>query len=355
MKKILLAAVVCSLSLMLVACGSTKNVVSGYKSGDVTLGEYKGLTYKATSTEITEEAIDAKVNSFLNSCKEEYEITDRAAELGDTLAIDYVGYMDGVAFDGGTGSTDLELGSKSFIDGFEDGLVGANAGDKVTLDLTFPDPYQNNPDFAGKPATFEVTVNAIKGYTIPEISDELVNEKTSYSTVEAYRASIKGSLAADAEQAAQENKEYEVIEKAIANATFNKDLTAEITESKNNLISNYDQMYQSYYGVDTFTVYSAMYGYTQEQFDEFMTSQAEMSVKYSYMLSAIAEAEKLEATDDEVKSLISEMINSYGYENEEALNNQLRTYYNADPQKVLKDQVLLNKATDIIVNSAVEE
>lgn len=355
MKKIMTVVLVALLGIMLVACGKTENTVSGYKTGDVTLGEYKGIRYSVEPAEVTEEQIDAELETFLYSCREEQQITDRAVETGDTVSIDYVGYMDGVAFEGGTGSHDLEIGSGAFIPGFEDGLVGANIGDVRTLDLTFPDPYQNNPDYSGKAVTFEVTVNAIKVYVTPELTDELVDSKTSYTTIEAYRKSIRGTLSQKAEQAAAENKEYTVIEKAIANTTFNKDLSAEIADTKSKIISNYDQMYQSYYGYDSFTVYQAMYGFTAEEFDEYMASQAEMSVKYSYMLSAVADVEKLTASDEEIDALIDEMLASYGYASEDVLNADLINNYNAQPRTVLADQVKMNKATELILSTAVEE
>lgn len=355
MKKYLLAALLLCLSLVLAACGKSKNLVTGYTSGDVTLGEYKGLTYTPESTEVSDEDVEASVKQFLNSNKTDYEVTDRAVESGDTVNIDFVGYMDGTAFDGGTGSTDLQIGSNQFIPGFEDGLIGAELGAKVSLDLTFPDPYQQSPDLAGKPVTFEVTVNSITGHTIPELTDELVAEKTSSKTVEEYRASVRTNLETQAVQNAADKKEVDLIEKAVQNAVYNKDLTAETEAAKTKLIANTDSMYQSYYGVDTFTFFSSVYGFDQDTFNSYMLSQAEMSVKYSYLLSAIAEAEGFEASEDDINALIQDMLSNYGYESEEILFSSLKEQYKADGRKVIADQVKLNKATEIILSTAVAE
>ena len=142
--------------------------------GSITLGEYKGIPVTVTEPTVTDEEVDAQIQQLLNSSAEYLEV-DREAQLGDQVNIDYKGMKDGVAFDGGTAEGyDLVLGSNSFIDGFESGLVGAKKGEEVTLNLTFPDPYQNNPDLAGQAVVFEVKVNNVKEKTVPELTDDFV-------------------------------------------------------------------------------------------------------------------------------------------------------------------------------------
>ena len=142
----------------------------------VKLGEYKGIAVTVTEASVTDEEVENQIQQVLNS-KAEYREVDRAAQTGDQVNIDYKGLLDGEAFEGGTAEGyDLTLGSGSFIDGFEDGLVGAVKGDQKDLNLTFPDPYPNNPDLAGKEVVFEVTVNAVKERSIPELTDEFVKK-----------------------------------------------------------------------------------------------------------------------------------------------------------------------------------
>ena len=141
----------------------------------VTLGQYEGIEVPASEIAVTQAQIEAEIAELLSEHSETKEVTDRAAKLGDTVDIDYEGYMDGEQFEGGTGNNpSLELGSGSFIDGFEDGIVGHKVGDNFDLDLSFPDPYPNNPDLAGKPVTFIVTLNSITETVEPTLTDAFV-------------------------------------------------------------------------------------------------------------------------------------------------------------------------------------
>ncbi len=357
-KRLSAAALVLCLALVLGGCKKgDANVITGYKNGDVTLGQYTGIEYSPLSTEVTDEDVQAKLDNFLSSNKEKTEVTDRTdVRDGDVTSIDFTGYMNGETFEGGTGTDyPLTIGSGQFIEGFEDGLIGVNVGETVDLPLQFPDPYQNNPDFAGKPVTFTVKVNGIYTMVTPELTDELVAEKTDYDTVEAYRNYLADQLKSQKESDAESSKQYDVVTKVIENATFVKDLTAEITEAKNNMIASYNSMYQSAYGIDAATFFGYIYGMSTEAFDEYMTSQAEMNTKFGYVASAIAEKEKLEATDDEITALAADMLDSYGYESIDELYAQLKSVYKAEGKDVVAAQVKLNKAADIMYNSAVAE
>lgn len=172
----------------------------GAAEDSVTLGEYKGVAYTPASVEITDEQVDKEVQKLADSNLVE---VDRPAAEGDTVNIDYVGKKDGVAFDGGTASGyDLKLGSNTFIDGFEDGLIGAVKGQKLDLDLTFPEGYPSE-DLAGQAVVFEVTVNAVK--TPSELNDDLVMANTDYKTLEEYREATRNDL----EKQAADNAEYQ--------------------------------------------------------------------------------------------------------------------------------------------------
>ena len=163
----------------------------------VKLGDYKNLEVTETKTEITDADVEDYISQQLTYKAE--EITeDRPVQENDTVNIDYTGYLDGEAFDGGSATdSDLLIGSNSFIDGFESGLIGKSKGEEVTLDLTFPDPYSNNPDLAGKPVQFKVKINAIKA--APELTDEWVKNNTDKQTVDEYKEEIKNSLKENAD------------------------------------------------------------------------------------------------------------------------------------------------------------
>ena len=184
MKKqtVFMAAVLAAVALA-TGCGAKKSEVKTDYVDDlskyVTLGEYKGLEYEETSTEVTDEDVQAELDYLLESKADVEKIMDGTVADGDTVNIDFTGMRDGVAFDGGSGTGyDLTIGSNSFIDNFEEQLIGMKPGDTKEINVTFPDPYPNNPDLAGVPVVFEVTVNYICGENIiPEMSDQFIADK----------------------------------------------------------------------------------------------------------------------------------------------------------------------------------
>lgn len=357
MKKLLFTAMVLCMSIALVACSKNKNPLTGYVKGDVTLGQYTNLTYNPLSTEVSEEEIDAQINSLLSSKAVRTEVTDRnTVEKGDTVNLDYTGYIDGVAFDNGADTGfDLVIGSGRFIPGFEDGLIGAESGSTVDVDVTFPDPYTNNPDLSGKPATFKCVINGIFTYVVPELTEEFIAENTESDSIAAYREYVRTNLTSNKEADAASQKEMALIEAAIANCTFHKDLSEETANSAQSLITNYDSMFQSYYQVDAATYFGVMYGMSEDQFKEYMYNQAETNIKYSYMLSAIADKEKFTASDNEITELAGSMAVDYGFETADELYAQLKSFYGTEGKNIVAEQVRLNKAGDLIVSSAVAQ
>ena len=352
MKKIIATVIAVCLCLALAGC-SKKNPVTGYKSGDVTLGQYKGLTYTKASTEVSDDAVESKINSELANHSERVAVTDRTVETGDTVNIDYVGKVDGVAFEGGSASgTELEIGSGRMIPGFEDGIIGFALGETRTIDVTFPEEYSNS-ELAGKAATFDITVNSIFEMVLPELTEEFVKETLEYDSIAAYRDAVRAELKASAEEDAEAQKFNDVISAAVNNATFNKDLSEEITKAKNSIVSNYDSMAQSYYGVDAKTLFQALYGMTDEQYDTYMTSQAESNAKYNYLLSAVADVEKITVTDDEIRTYAESLLSSYGVASVDELYAMIKQNTEIEGKTMITEQVKLNKASDLIVESAV--
>ncbi|MDO5416796.1 MAG: trigger factor, partial [Lachnospiraceae bacterium] len=281
--------------------------------GSVTLGEYKGLEITEPDVEVTDEQVESQIQYVLSSKATTEEVTGRPAQDGDIVNIDYVGMKDGVAFEGGTAEGyDLTLGSGSFIDGFEDGLIGANTGDEVSLNLTFPENY-GNADLAGQAVVFDVTVNAIKEKKDAVLDDEFVKTVSETSkTVDEYRAEIRSQLEEAAAQNAEIQKQNEAMLQVIENATY-EGLDEHVeAEFGNQLIQMNAALKQQ--GMEL-SSYATMFGMDEEGFKDYMRSDIENSIKVSLAAAKIAEQENLEV-DDEARKAVAEI---YGLESPEEL------------------------------------
>lgn len=357
MKKVLLAAVLACLCLALTACGKKADPVTGYVSGDVTLGEYKNLTYAPYAKEVTETEVETEINSFLTSKATTEEVTDRnVTETGDVIYVDYIGSIDGVPFENGsaTGAA-ITLGTSGYLTDFMDGLTGVEVGNPVSFNVTFPDPYQNDTSLSGKTARFDAKVLKICKKVVPELTDEFVAANTSYTTVDQYKESVLEGLKSNKETAALNSKSNDVFAAVIENATFNRDLTDLIATSKSNLIASYDSQMSSTYGVTAQQYYNLVYGLSEEAFDKYMENQAAASVKFSLVLSAIVEKEELKTDSEEIKTTAATMAQSYGYDSLDAFYTSLKSQYNADPEEIVKSNVLLTKAMEVVLDSAIEK
>lgn len=279
----------------------------------VTLGEYIGLEVTKAEALVTDEQVDEQIKRILQENPEETTVTDRPAQEGDVVNIDYVGMKDGEAFAGGTAAGhDLKLGSNSFIDGFEDGLVGANTGDELSLNLTFPENY-GNAELAGQAVVFDVTVNAIKEQSEAELTDEFVKRvsKTS-TTVEAYRKEIREQMEESARQDAKIRMQNQAMDLAMAASTFESldpqvDLEFQLQMGEINESLKQGNM--------TLADYTAMFGMDEESFNSFMRADIENRLKVTLTAEAIAKAENLEVDDD----ARLEVAKVYGLENIEDL------------------------------------
>ena len=334
------------------------NLITGYKTGDVTLGQYTGITYKPLSTEVTDEEVQVELDNYLYSYKSKVEITDRdIVESGDIVDLNYEGFKDGVAFSGGTGSKDnLEIGSGAFIPGFEDALIGHQKGTSFSIDVTFPENY-GNTDLAGQPATFNITLNGIYKYVIPEATDEFISEKTTqkYTTVEAYKENLRNQIRSEKEEEAEESKQYLVAQKLIDNTTFNMDMEAEVQRGYESLIAYNNSMTMGTYGMDAAGFYYTYYGLPLEQYEKMMREQAEFSVRYEFARSAIVEAENFEVTDKEIEELATKQMNAYNYTSLEEFYSALEQANGVEAKLYLREQVKLNKASDLVYSTAIPE
>lgn len=333
MKKKLMAVLLAGMMVLAAGCGN---------KGKVTIGEYKGLAL----TSVSQADVDAEIATMLENMAEYVEV-ERAAADGDTVNINYTGLLNGEAFEGGTDDSeagfDLVLGSNSFIDGFEDGLIGAVAGEKRDLDLTFPENY-TNADLAGKAVVFQVTVNAVKEKRVPEFNDELVAEKVpEYPTVEAYTEALRENM--------NQTTYYEqVTEQLMASSEVQKYNEAEVLLRKERLIAEYTsyaEYYGSYYGLDTETAITYFLGFgSMEAFEEEMGKYAYEVEKNAMIIEEIAKIEGIEVSDDLYATEVAEMAEYYGYETTEEFEE-------ANGKDNIVNSILSELVMDFIIDNAV--
>lgn len=313
----------------------------------VTLGQYLGVEAEKASTEVTDKEIEDTINSILDANAGYEQIKEGTVAEGDTVGIDYVGKLDGVAFEGGTGSSDLKIGSNSFIDGFEDGLIGVKIGETVDLNLTFPDPYKNNPDLAGKAVVFTVTVNYKLGTEKirPEFDDELAKE-LKFDSAEALREDIVKSLKEQKESDAENAYMMAVWEAVIENCEIKKhdDL---YNEYYDNFFEQYESM-ASYYGVTLETFLSSYYQMKYEDFVKYAEEYATACMEQELVCRAIAANEKMTVTDEEYAEILAQYYKDYGSGFKDEA--ELETYYGKER---LKNDVLLQEAIDLVIDNAV--
>lgn len=290
----------------------------GYVASEyITIGEYKGLTVEAVKEEITEAIIDERLESNVGNfgTKVMEVITEDGVREGDVVTIDYVGKKDGEAFDGGTAEGyNLEIGSNTFIDGFEDGLIGVQSGETVDLELTFPENYTSE-ELADQAVVFTVTVQEIKRMP-EEITDDMINTGTSgkYTTVDDYREYIRSFMEEDAQEdyeAAIINSVMEMVYASTEFKGFPQDLVDFCTAS----MDAYYEEYAAYYSMDLETFISVM-GLTLEEYEEEVLASVNNTLEMEFCYAAIAEAEGIEVSEEEYQNAVDEymtMYASYGY------------------------------------------
>ena len=291
-----------------------------YNGSDyLTLGEYKGLTIEVEPIEITDAQIENRITSDIRNSEEGKEtFTEGTVASGDVANIDFVGKLDGETFDGGSmDGYDLEIGSGTFIDGFEEGLIGTAIGDTVDLNLTFPETYQNT-DLAGKDVVFTVTVNSVQRYK--EMSDELASALSDgeAETVDAYRERVRTMLEEDALEERTEMAKSELLAQAADNSTISE-YPQDLLEYTENDVESYYQSYASMYGVDLNTFLSAFVGVTEEDFPAYKEVVAQNSIKQEFAVAAISDQEHLLPEGDELAKAYDELAQQVGVENGAAL------------------------------------
>lgn len=312
---------------------------------EVTLGEYVGLKVNKIEHNVTDEDVenDIKTAQAKNARLVPQE-DGKEAESGNILTIDFEGFVDGVPFEGGKGEGyELELGSNTFIPGFEDQLIGKKVGEDVDVNVTFPEEY-HAPDLAGKPALFKVKVHEIKVRELPELDDDFASEVSEFETMEEYRKSVRERLEKIAEDKVKTETENAVIEKAVEVCEVEIP-EAMIKDQADRMLSDFAQRLQ-YQGMDL-NMYMQYTGSNVEAMKENFKPQAEKQLKVSLVLEAISKAEGIDVTDEEVNDRIAEMAKQYNME-----ADKLKELMQESDIAGLKDELAMNKVVDMLVNKA---
>lgn len=314
---------------------------------EVTLGEYKGLEVDKVSTRVTQKEVDAKIQEEAEKNARTITVEDRAVQDGDEVVLDFEGFVDGVAFEGGKGENyPLTIGSGSFIPEFEEQLVGAETEKEVEVKVTFPEDYHAE-DLKGKEAVFKCTVHEIKAKELPEIDDEFAAEVSEFDTLEEYKADVKAKIK---EQKAAEGKakqEDQVVEQAVKNATY--ELPEAMVETQAEQMANdFAQRMQSQ-GL-TMEQYFQFTGTTAEQMMEDLKPQAVKRIETRLVLEAIAKAENIEISDEKLDEEIGKMAEAYKME-----ADKLKEFMGENEKKQMKEDMAVQEAITFLVENAVEK
>ena len=312
---------------------------------EVTLGQYKGLEVEKHAVEVTDEEVDAELKKAQEQNAREITVEDRPIKEGDIITLNYAGTIDGVPFDGGTAeSQKLEIGSHSFIDTFEDQLVGLNIGDEKDVEVTFPEEY-HAAELAGKPANFHVKILGITEKQLPETDDDFAQDTTEFDSLEEYKADIRAKLLNDKEEQAKNTMENALVEKAVENATM--DIPDAMVESQVDQMVQEFQQRVSYQGI-SFDQYLQFTGQNPDTFRESMKPEALRRIQSSLVLEAIVAAENIEATDEDLNKEFERMASMYQME-----ADQIASYMGDAEKENMKNDIAIQKAVDFIREQAV--
>lgn len=312
---------------------------------EVTLGQYKGIEVEKIAVEVTDEEVSAELVKEQEKNAREINVEDRAVVDGDIVNIDYAGTQDGVAFDGGTaeGQT-LVIGSHSFIEGFEEQIIGHNIGDEFDINVTFPEQY-HAPELAGKPAVFAIKLNAIKAKELPVIDDDFAQDVSEFDTLDEMKADIKAKLLVKKEAAAKTDKENAVMDKIIENAEI--DIPQPMIDSEADYMLNDMAQRLQYQGL-TLEQYMQFTGMTQEKMMEDILPQAKKAIQTRLTLEAIVAAENIEATEEDLEEEINKFAEMYQME-----ADKVRQIMGGQLESMKKD-IAIQKAVTFVTEEAKE-
>ncbi len=313
---------------------------------EVVLGKYKGVSVEKMDTEVSDDEVMAEINKERESNGRTISVEDRAVKDGDMTVIDFEGFVDGVAFDGGKGENyPLTIGSNAFIPGFEAQLIGAKLNEEMEVNVTFPEEYQAE-ELAGKPAMFKCTVKEIKEKELPELDDEFASEVSEFDTLEEYKADVKKNIGERKEKEAKNQKEDAVIEAIIADSKM--DIPEPMLETQTRqMAEDYAQRLQQQ-GL-SLEQYFQFTGLTGEKFLEQMKPAAEKRIQSRLVLEAIVKAEDIKVTDEEFAAELEKMAGMYQME-----VDKLKDIIGDYEKEQITTDIAIQKAVELIVEEAKE-
>ena len=314
---------------------------------EVTLGTYKGVKVDKVEVEVTEEEVDAEINKERENNSRTITVEDRAVKDGDMTVIDFEGFVDGVAFEGGKGEDyPLTIGSGAFIPGFEEALIGAEIGVETDVNVTFPEDYQA-AELAGKAAVFKCTVKEIKEKELPELDDEFASEVSEFDTLAEYKEDVKKNLAEKKEAAAKSAKEEAAIDAVIAQAQMEIP-DAMVETQQRQMVEDFAQRIQSQ-GI-SMEQYMQFTGLDASTLLEQVKPQAMKRIQSRLVLEAVVAAEGLTASEEDFEAEVAKMAESYKME-----ADKVKELLGENGKKQVMEDICVNKAVTLIVDNAVEE
>lgn len=314
---------------------------------EVTLGVYKGVEVEKTDASVTDEEVDAAIERERESSARTVSVEDRAVQDGDMTTLDFEGFVDGVAFEGGKGENyPLTIGSNTFIPGFEEQLIGAELDKEVEVNVTFPEDYQAQ-ELAGRPAVFKCTIKEIKEKQLPDLDDEFASEVSEFETLAEYKESVKKDLEEKKAEEAKLEKEDKVVDAIIAAAKM--DIPAAMLETQQRqMAEDFAQRIQMQ-GI-SIDQYFQITGLTRAAFLEQIKPQAQKRIQSRLVLEAVAKAENIGASDEEYNEEIKKMADAYQMDIEE-INDMIGEF----EKKSIREDICIRKAADFVVENAVEK
>lgn len=314
---------------------------------EVTLGEYKGLKVEKGSARVTAKEIDEEIDKEREKSARTIDVTDRAVQDKDQVVLDFEGFVDGEAFEGGKGENyPLTIGSGSFIPGFEEQLIGAEIDKELEVKVTFPEEYQA-AELAGKDAVFKCTVHEIKAKELPELDDEFASEVSECETLEAYKAEVKKNIKERKEREAKEKKENQAVEQAVENAQMDIPqamIDMQVKQMRDDFARRIQQQGLSMEQYFQFT------GMTAEKMEEEMRPQADKQIKTRLVLEAVVKAENIEVSDERLDEELQKMAEAYQME-----VDKLKEFMGDNEKKQIKQDIAVQEAVTVLADAAVEE
>lgn len=311
---------------------------------EVTLGEYKGVVVQKVKADVTDADIEAELNIVREKNSRLITVEDRGVENGDQVTIDFDGYVDGKRFDGGKGEDyPLVIGSHTFIDTFEEQLIGKTTGEECEVNVTFPEEYHVE-ELKNKPAVFKVTVKEIQRKELPEVNDEFASEVSDFDTLEEYKKDIAEKVKTEKEQAAKTENENRVVEKVVENASMEIP-DQMVNEQVAGMVNDYARRLESQ-GIP-FKQYCEITGMTADKLGDQMRPQALKRIKTRLTLEAVVKAENITASEEEVEKQFDQMAETYKMEKE-----QIKNMFGEEQLNQLKEDLAVQAAVDFLVAEA---